>query len=239
MSYILPIFEDRVIAQITLKDLEGFRAYLNEVMDLAVKSCRNIIDGTFRAMMRDARKYGIGEKDIFVDLTWPRTATPKPDPFNAEEREAIIAQKRPFYYPFVCTQFGTSARPSEMIALRWGDVDLSKQVISISKSRYMETDSPTKTVASEREIAIGDPIAAVLTFLQALAVTEAEFVFKNQEGNAINEDKWRAKHWYRALRACGIRPRKFYATRQRSFRLLLAVGSTSNGLRSIAGLQSR
>lgn len=223
-----------------MKDLEDFRAYLNEVVDLVVKSCRNIIDGTFRAMMRDARKYGIGEKDIFADLTWPRTATPKPDPFN-EEREAIIAhfkEKRPFYYPFVCTQFGTGARPSEMIALRWGDVDLSKQVISISKSRYMKTDSPTKTVASEREIAIGDPIAAVLTF-QALAVTEAEFVFKNQKGNAINEDKWRAKYWYRALRACGIRPRKFYAMRQRSFRLLLAVGSTSNGLRSIAGLQSR
>ena len=80
-----------------------------------------------------------------------------------------------------------------MIALRWGDVDLKKRVLSISKSRYMQTDSPTKTVASEREIKLGEPIMAVLTFLKPLHVTVADFVFKNQEGNAINEDKWRAK----------------------------------------------
>src|SRR5687767_4081980 len=34
-------------------------------------------------------------------------------------------------FPFVCTQFGTGARPSEMIALRWGDVDLETQVLKI------------------------------------------------------------------------------------------------------------
>src|SRR5207249_196786 len=36
---------------------------------------------------------------------------------------------------------------------------------------------------------------------------------KNQEGNPIREDKWRGKYWYRALRACGMRARKFYTTR--------------------------
>lgn len=46
-----------------------------------------------------------------------------------------------------------------------------------------------------------------------LHTTDSDFVFKNQEGNPINEDKWRAKYWYRALRACGIRPWKFCATR--------------------------
>lgn len=42
-----------------------------------------------------------------------------------------------------------------------------------------------------------------------LHVTESDFVFKNQEGRAINEDKRRKKHSYRALRSCSIRPRKF------------------------------
>jgi integrase len=85
--------------------------------------------------------------------------------------------------------------------------------LSITKSRYRDTDSPTKTVASEREIAMGEPIIAVLETIKPLHVTENDCIFKNQEGNSINEDKWRAKYWYRALRACGIRTRKFYATR--------------------------
>jgi integrase len=214
--YILPKFEETLIVEVTLPILETFRSYLNQEMGLSLKSCRNIIDGTFRAMMRDARKHGIGEKDYFADLEWPRIVSPKPDPFSAEERDTILKHfkgKHAFYYPFLSTLFGTGARPSEIIALRWGDVDLKAGVLSITKSRYMDTDSPTKTAASEREIALGEPIVSAIRSTKPLHVTERDFVFKNREGNSINEDKWRGKYWYRALRACGIRARKFYATR--------------------------
>lgn len=162
--------------------------------------------------MRDARKHGIGEKDQFVDLEWPRIVTPKPDPFNAEERDKILKyfkERYVFYYPFLRMLFGTGARPSEIIALRWGDIDLKSGSLSITKSRYRDTDSPTKTVASEREITLGEPIVTALRSIKPMHVTESDFVFKNQEGNPINEDKWRAKYWYKALRGCGIRARKF------------------------------
>jgi integrase len=180
--YILPKFEEVALAEITLPVLEGFRSYLNQDMGLSLKSCRNIIDGTFRAMLRDARKYGLIDRDYFADLEWPRIATPKQDPFTAEERDKILKhfrEKHAYYYPFVATLFGTGARPSEIIALRWGDVDLRTGVVSISKSRYMDTDSPTKTVASEREISLGEPIVATLRTLKPLHVAERDFVFKN------------------------------------------------------------
>jgi integrase len=214
--YILPKFEDTPIVEVTLPILEAFRSYLNQEMGLSPKSCRNIIDGTFRAMMRDARKHGIGEKDYFADLEWPRIVSPKPDPFTAEERDTILKhfkENHAFYYPFLSTLFGTGARPSEIIALRWGDVDLKTGIVSITKSRYMDTDSPTKTVASEREIVLGEPIVAALRAIKPLHVRETDFAFKNEDGNSIKEDKWRGKYWYRALRACGIKARKFYATR--------------------------
>ena len=122
--YILPKFAEKLIIDVKLSDLEAFRSYLNQEKNLSLKSCRNIIDGTFRAMMRDARKHGIGEKDYFADLEWPRISTPKPDPFTAGERELILGHfkvKRPFYHAFVLTQFWTGMRPSEAIALRWSD----------------------------------------------------------------------------------------------------------------------
>ena len=140
--YILPNFETKRLVDLDLTALDVFRASLNQVGGLGLKSCRNIIDGTFRAMMRDARaeKPSLGLTDHFANLKWKRLPTSKPDPFTAEERDVILKhfrQKRAFYYPFVATLFGTGARPSEIIALRWGDIDLRPVTLSISKSHYM------------------------------------------------------------------------------------------------------
>ena len=216
--YILPNFEDTPLVDIDLTKLDVFRARLNQVGGLSLKSCRNIIDGTFRAMMRDARaeKPSLGLTDHFANLKWKRLPTSKPDPFTAEERDVILnhfREKHGFYYPFVATLFYTGARQSEIIALRWGDIDLRSGTLSISKSHYMDEDSPTKTAASERVIELGAPVIDALKAIKPLQVTETDYVFKNHEGRPINEDKWRRKYWYRALRACSIRPRKFYATR--------------------------
>ena len=226
--YILPKFETCGLAQVTPKLLEAFRSYLLTEFGLSLKSCRNIIDGTFRAMMRDARLIDqLIDKDPFEFLRWPRIRRPKPDPFTEQERDKILAhfkEKNLFYHPFVYTQFWTGMRPSETIALRWGDVDFGTERISITKSRYLGAESETKTRASERTIRMLPGVADLLKSRKPLHVTETDYVFRNQEGNPIDEDKWRKKHWYRALRAAGVRERKFYATRHTYISVALSVG---------------
>jgi integrase len=196
--YILPKFSKTRIVDVTLQDLEAFRLYLHREMSLSLKSCRNIIDGTFRAMMRDARRHGIGEKDHFASLEWPRISTPKPDPFTVEERDTIIEyfrQNHPHYHCFVATLFQTGMRTSEAAGLQWSDVDLKKGVIAISRSRYFGRSMLQKAIT-----------------------------YSSLEGRPINQDKWRKKYWYRALRACGTRPRKFYATRHTFLSVALSKG---------------
>jgi integrase len=147
--YILPKFASCELAQVTPKLLEAFRTYLLTELGLSLKSCRNIIDGTFRAMMRDARIIDqLIDKDPFEFLRWPRIRRPKPDPFTEEERDKILAPfkgKNPFYYPFVYTQFWTGMRPSEAIALRWGDVDFQTEAdlnykVALSRRRKRDKD---------------------------------------------------------------------------------------------------
>jgi integrase len=238
--YILPNFETKRLVDVDLTALDVFRASLNQVGSLSLKSCRNIIDGTFRAMMRDARaeKPSLGLTDHFANLKWKRLPTSKPDPFTAEERDVILKhfqQKRAFYYPFVATLFGTGARPSEIIALRWGDIDFRSDTLSICKSYYMGEVGPTKTVASERVIQLGMPVIEALKAIKPLHVTEKDLVFKNIEGRPIDEDKWRKKYWYRALRACNIRPRKFYATRHTFISDALSQGANIKWLAEYCG----
>jgi integrase len=165
----------------------------------------------------------------------------KPDPFEEEERDAIIAyfrQKVSFYYPFVCTLFSTGMRPSEALGLCWGDVDLRRGEISISKSRYLGEESATKTEGSERVIKILPSIVDVLKAIKPLHVAEDTPVFLNQDGEPIDFRTWRGKKgersaghdktphgvWYRALRATGVRVRKPYTMRHTFISVALTKG---------------
>src|SRR5262249_37406899 len=173
--YILPKFEHTMLEELTPALLDAFRSYLLHDKGLSLKSARNIIDATFRAMFRDARTVdyiaGIQGKDPFAALQWPRLKSGKPDPFTEEERDALIAyfcEKAPFYYPFVYTLFFTGMRTSEALALRWGDIDLKRREIVITKSRYLDEEAGTKTAGSEREIRLLPKLAELLSTIKPL-----------------------------------------------------------------------
>src|SRR5262249_2006992 len=74
-SHVLPRFGVRLFTDVTLGALEDFRAHLVGPPDLgkglAPKTARDIVDGTFRALYRDARKEGLATGDPFADLVWP------------------------------------------------------------------------------------------------------------------------------------------------------------------------
>jgi integrase len=235
--YILPKFENTPIAELTPALLEAFRSYLLQEYEartrtgrLSLKSVKNIIDGSFRAMIRDARSVDyLIERDPFEALLWPRKLPNKPDPFDEEERDAIIAyfwQKNQFYYPFVYTLFFTGMRPSEALGLCWNDVDLRRGEISILKSRYLGEESGTKTEGSERVIRLHPKVRDILKAIKPLHVDEDTPVFLNHEGEPINFHTWRRKTWYRSLRGKEIRVRRPYTMRH----TFISVGLT-NGVK--------
>jgi integrase len=190
-------------------------------------------------MIRDARTVDyLIEKDPFEAIVWPRKTLNKPDPFEEQERDAIIVyfrQKIPFYYPFVYALFFTGMRPSEALGLCWGDGDLMRGEVSITKSLYLGEESGTKTEGSERVIKVHPNVVGVLKAIKPLHVTEKSFVFLNHDNEPINFHTWRAKIWYRALRAKGMRERKPYIMRHTFVSVGLTNGVRIKWWRSIAG----
>jgi hypothetical protein len=53
--YILPKFQQTAVDEVTPALLDAFRSHLIHNKGLSIKSARNVIDATFRAMFRDAR----------------------------------------------------------------------------------------------------------------------------------------------------------------------------------------
>lgn len=225
-KHILPAFSHVPLAEITPAALERFRADLL-AKPLALKTVRNVIDATFRALYRDARETdGLVSGDPFAALKWPRRPTHKPDPFTEAERDRLLdyfRRKRPHVFAFVLTAFWTGARPSELIALRWGDVDLRGGKLMIRRSRTLNEDNATKTSASERTIDLAPIVVEALRQVKPLHATDETFVFTNTAGRPIFVDNF-GKTWHPALRATGIRPRKFYATRHTFISLALTRG---------------
>jgi len=215
-AYILPTFKSVCLAGVGNRNLTDFRVELLR-RALGVKTCRNIIDGSFRALYRDARA-DIDElkgRDPFLDIQWPVAERDKPDPFLPEERDNILAlfrEREPFYYPWVLLAFMTGIRPSEASALLVNDLNVETCELSITKTRHLGAINQTKTGKSKRKIRV--PLELIETLLTVPSFTMGtESLFLNKFGDPLGANDWADYYWARTLKALGIRWRKFYATR--------------------------
>ena len=131
---------DKELKTLDVDTLENFRVQLVDERGLALKTARNIIDGSLRVMVRDAGRRI--DRNPFNDLPanwWLRLPKREPDSYTEQEREAILAYyhaNRPSWaYAFVYFRFWTGTRPSEATALKWGSVDLLNAKATFALSR--------------------------------------------------------------------------------------------------------
>lgn len=221
--HILPAFGDLPLTEVTPAALEDFRAKLTRPESeggkgLKMKTARDMIDGSFRALYRDARTVDrLVADDPFKALRWPAKVDPEPDPFTEAERDKLVGyfqRKDPHYYPLVVTMFRTGIRVGEAVGLRWGDIDLRNGTLAVRRSRTMREDNPPKTKRSRRTISLLPEVVSALRQMAApLHLTGETFLFTSKAGNPLDEERFVEKHWHRALRATGTRPRRFYACR--------------------------
>jgi len=228
-AYILPKFRNMPMAEIHTDVLVAFRKYLLHDVGVSVKTSRNIIDSSFRAMWRDARQgtKPVIEHDPFMYLEWPDADELEPDPFTEEERDRIIDyfyRKWRFYHPWVFTQFWSGMRPSEGSGLQVGNVDLASGRTTIVRSRTLGENNKTKTKKSKRTITLLPNVLSVLNSATRLRVTESDPLFQNRDGRPIVPDNWRKQYWHAALTALKIRHRKFYCTRHTFISVMLSHG---------------
>jgi integrase len=186
---------------------------------LSEGTARNVIDATFRSIRKGAvQDYPerITGNCPFAALEWPKKAEPEPDPFTGEERDRLCDwfwHKNRHYFPFVYTAFHTGMRPSELVGLKWGCVDLATGKLTVKVSRTEGQDNPVKTKKSKRTRVAQESVCAVLRAIQPLHCAPDTHVFTTRYGTPIQQEKFMEKHWHRALRATGIRPRRFQQAR--------------------------
>lgn len=265
-GYVLPRLGSIPLARLTPRDLVGLQAELlarplsphalrrlpvndrckGTPRTLSVKFVRNIMLGSLRALLRDAAgidEIPIDPSKLLRGLRWPRGIVLGAEPFEAEQRNRILAwfktkrfglhagrpgaatRKRlhPPYHAYLHVLFWTGARPSEIAGLHWNDVDLDRGTARILRSRHLGEERATKTRAAARTIELMPETIGILRAIQPLNVTPNLSVFTTLQGNPI-EPKAFSTHWYHCLRALGLPVRGLYATKDSFVSLAMSRG---------------
>lgn len=153
-----------------------------------------------------------------------------PDPFTREEMDKILKHMNE-HFPHVIHDyfqfaFTTGLRPSEAIALRWGDMDWNRRTVTVSRAHVRHKEKDTKT-HNVRDVDLNDLAVAALNRQKAATFmrgTNAR-VFCSPEGEPwLSERRLREDYFHPALKACGIRLRKAYNTRHTFATINLMAG---------------
>lgn len=150
----------------------------------------------------------------------------KPDPFSISEINAILAASDGQVKNLFQFAFFTGLRVSELIGLRWQDIDWTQGVIRVEETIvHKETKGP-KTEAGIREVMLLPPALEALERQKQYTFSKKGRVFYNPQTNKPWEtsQQIRRTQWMHILKRIGIRYRNTYQTRHTYASMMLSQG---------------
>lgn len=152
-----------------------------------------------------------------------------PDPFTAEERDTIIARADAKHAGQVANMvrfwMWTGLRTSELIGLRWANVDLAGGTVLIREAKVKAERKATKTNVA-RTLRLNSHAKAALAAQKALTYLKGEEVFQDPRHGAAwgTEASFRKVFWVPMLKALGLRYRRPYQCRHTYATAMLMAG---------------
>jgi integrase len=130
-------------------------------------------------ILRTAGRRRFMREDPTAHVRGLREPTTEVDPLDPDMVTVFLAACPPWWRPDFTVAFWTGARPNELAALKWGDVDAARGILRIRAGRYRGTEGPPKTASSVSHI---DMFPAVTDALKAQQVAE-----RLRRGRAVPE----------------------------------------------------
>lgn len=155
-----------------------------------------------------------------------------PDPFDPQEREAIIALAHQRYPGHVHNMiefwFWTGLRTGELLGLHWENVDLTSKTILIREALVRgERKASTKT-STARTVILNSRALAALQRQRALTQIQGGAVFRHPATGEqwVREQQFRQSFWRHILKALSMRHRRAYNCRHTYATAMLMSGMT-------------
>lgn len=202
------------------------RTWVGE-QDCTAKRINNVLT-PLRQVLSEAVSEGLISADPTEGLTVRRKG-PKDDeidPFTPDESAAILAACDGQFRNLVQFAFWTGMRTSELIGLRWQDVDARHGLVLVRQAQVSGQTKGTKTEAGRREVKLLPPALEALKLQKAHTLLSGDRVFHDPRTGApwLGDKQIREWHWRPALKRAGVRYRYPYQTRHTYASTLLSAG---------------
>jgi integrase len=189
--------------------------------------------------LQNAVRLGLLVRNPTDAVTPPRCQKVEMHTFNEDELSTFLqtAKATPYYALFYTALF-TGMRRSELLALRWCDIDLSLCTISVSRSLHVIKNGeivirPTKTVKSRRLLALSPSTALVLKEYRenqeslrihsGMLLKEDDFVFSQIDGKPLMPNAV-THNWVKTVRRAGLKGVRLHDARHTHASLMLKQG---------------
>lgn len=148
------------------------------------------------------------------------------DPFDADEISIILKNAAPQIRNLFQFAFFSGLRTSELIALEWGDIDWSKELIHVSRAVVEKQIKSTKTNAGIRDVILLPPAKEALQAQKTHTFLAGTRIFNNPRTDLPWETdaQIRKTAWVYLIKKSGVRYRNPYQTRHTYASMLLSEG---------------
>jgi integrase len=129
----------------------------------------------------------------------------------------------------------TGLRVGELLALRWGSIDLNARVLRVCETVYDGHFDQPKTKRSARTIPIGTETAEILAALHPADVDPKALVFATREGLPLERWNLLRKHLKPAAKELGLPGVTWHLLRHSHATMLDSVGTPLGTMQSLLG----
>jgi integrase len=244
-SQLRPAFAELRLANITESRVKQF---VTQLRDGGLSARRtNLVVMVLKQIMRAARWRGWVRDDPLVEVRKLREPKTEVDPLSPDEVEAFLETCPAWWRPYFTVAFWTGARPNELAALKWGDVEWGLGTFRVRAGRYRGVESAPKTAGSVRDVDMlpqtkealkghrARQAAARLELGQGTQAAGQDYVFTGREGGLLNPNHLRDTVWYPTLTKAKLRRRTMYQTRHSFASNALAAGEAPSWVSRMLG----
>lgn len=225
-GHLLPTFGNINIQDITPVIIKRWLASMN-VTPKTINNCliplRHILEDSLNnGLIAENPMDKIVLKKLIEETTLPSNYIP--EPFTDTEKQLIINSADGQIKNLIQFGFWSGLRTSELIALKWVDIDFKAMVANISRAKVCNVEKGTKTKAGIRTLILLPKAFEALT-MQLKYTNGDEFIFHNPNTNRawVNSSKV-SDIWRSIVSKLSIKYRNCYQMRHTYASTLLSNG---------------
>ncbi len=194
---------------------------------------------TLHNALKCAVKWGLLVRNPTDAIDAPRTTHTEMKVMSEDDlnRFLEIAKPTPYYALFYLALF-TGMRRSELLALRWSDVDLSLCHLSVTRTMHRLKNGdivfrPPKTAKGRRIVSLSPSTALVLRghweaqeairLMQGLRLRDTDLVFSKEDGSPLSPNSITSA-WIRLVKRAGLEGIRLHDARHTHASLMLKQG---------------